>query len=257
MRKNAENDRIVGGFMDRNTELLECVKNGDAAARDALCHENMGLVRKAAQKFSFYGAEFDDLVQTGAIGLLKAIDNFDLSLGVKFSTYAVPMIIGEIRRFLRDDGPIKVSRGIKRTAYHGYAARDELSRKLGREPTLEEIAKCCSVSTEEMAEAFCATAPPDSINREIYSDSARELGDALTEWDSEEQTVNKIAVREILERLEPRERQIIVLRYFKEKTQAEIARVIGVSQVQVSRLEKKVICKIREDEKSFLSKASK
>lgn len=233
--------------MDRNTELLIRWKSGDRSARDALCRENMGLVRNAAQKFSFSGAEKEDLIQTGAVGLLKAIDNFDLSQGVRFSTYAVPMIIGEIRRFLRDDGPIKVSRGIKQTAYRGYSAREELAAKLGREPTISELAEKCGVGAEEMAEAFCATAPPDSINREIYTDSETELGDALCEKDDEERIINKIAVREILEKLEPKERQIIVMRYFKDKTQAEIAKTIGVSQVQVSRIEKKVLCRIREE----------
>lgn len=234
--------------MDRNAELLHNYKNGDKSARDALCSENMGLVCNVARKFCANGVEFDDIAQTGTVGLLKAIDNFDDSFGVKFSTYAVPMIIGEIKRFLRDDGLIKVSRSLKQSAYRGYAAREELSAELGREPTISEISQKSDICVEELVEAFCATTAPDSINREVYTDSNQEFGDILAGKENEDTLINRIAVRSLLEKLEPRDRQIIVLRYFKGKTQAEIARVIGVSQVQVSRLEKKVLRQIRERE---------
>lgn len=233
--------------MDRNSALLQEYKNGDIGAREALCRENMGLVHNVAKKFSV-NYDFEDLVQTGSIGLIKAIDNFDIDMGVKFSTYAVPMIIGEIRRFMRDDGPLKVSRSLKQSAYRGYRARDELSKKLGREPTMLEISNECGICPDELVEAFCATTPPDSINREAYTDSNQEFGEVLAGEDSEERLIDRIAVRDILKKLDPRERQIIFLRYFAGKTQAEIAGVVGVSQVQVSRIEKKVLCRIRKEE---------
>ena len=234
--------------MDRNSILLEEYKSGDISARDKLCEENMGLVWNIVKRFSKSGVEAEDLAQTGTMGLLKAIDNFDPSFDVKFSTYAVPMIIGEIRRFLRDDGLIKVSRSVKQNAYKGYQAREELSKVLNREPTLTEISEKCGVSVEELVEAFEATASPESINREAYSDSNEEFADKLKASDDEERIVNKIAVENILRGLKPRERQILVLRYFKGKTQQEIAPIVGVSQVQVSRIEKKVFEKIREKE---------
>ncbi|MBO5060199.1 MAG: SigB/SigF/SigG family RNA polymerase sigma factor [Clostridia bacterium] len=234
--------------MDKNMMLLVQYKNGDMSARDKLCEENMGLVWNIVKRFSGGGVDAEDLAQTGAVGLLKAIDNFDVSFDVKFSTYAVPMIIGEIRRFLRDDGLIKVSRTLKQSAYKGYKAREELSARLGREPTMTEISERCGVSVEELVEAFEATAVPDSINREAYSDSDEEFADRLKSGDDEEKIVNKIAVENILSRLEPRERQILVLRYFKGKTQQEIAPIVGVSQVQVSRIEKKVFERIRSVE---------
>ncbi len=234
--------------MDKNTELLIRYKNGDKLARDKLCEENMGLVWNIVKRFALSGAEADDLAQTGSVGLLKAIDNFDTSFGVKFSTYAVPMIIGEIRRFLRDDGLIKVSRNIKMNSRKGAVAREELTIILGREPTLEEISNRCGISTEELVEAFEATAVPDSINRETFSDGGGELSGLLKSCDDEERIVDKIAVKNILDKLDKRERQILVLRYFKGKTQQEIAPVIGVSQVQVSRIEKKVLEKIRSAE---------
>ena len=234
--------------MDRNSTLLKEYKNGSAEARDILCNENMGLVLSCVKRFAKNGLETEDLIQTGTIGLLKAIDNFDTSYDVKFSTYAVPMILGEIRRFLRDDGIIKISRNMKQAAYKGYKAREELSTLLRREPTMEEISKKSGVSVEILVEAFEAMTAPDSINREIYTDSNGELGDMITNDDDEEKILNKIAVREILDKLTPRERRIIVLRYFKGKTQQEIAPVIGVSQVQVSRIEKQILEKIRKSE---------
>ncbi len=234
--------------MDNNSILLKEYKNGNFSARDKLCEENMGLVWNIAKRFSKSGVEPEDLAQTGTVGLLKAIDNFNPEFDVKFSTYAVPMIIGEIRRFLRDDGLIKVSRTLKQSAYKGYQAREELAKTLNREPTLFEISQKCGISTEELVEAFEATAAPDSINREIYSDSNEEFADKLKSGDDEEKIVNRIAIENILSSLKPRERQVLVLRYFKGKTQQEIAPIVGVSQVQVSRIEKKAFEKIRERE---------
>ncbi len=234
--------------MDNNSLLLLQYKNGSAEARDRLCSENMRLVWSIVKRFSASGTDPDDLAQTGVMGLLKAIDNFDESFGVKFSTYAVPMIIGEIRRFLRDDGIIKVSRSLKQAAYKGYKAREELSLRLNREPTMEEIAQKSGISVEELVEAFDATTAPDSINREVYEEGGEELSAQLSGDSGEEEIINRLAVREILESLNPRERQVLVLRYFKGKTQQEISTVIGVSQVQVSRIEKQAFKKIRERE---------
>lgn len=233
--------------MDRNLGLLEAYRSGDAKARDTLCQENMGLVWNVVKKFSVQGVDSEDLAQTGMIGLLKAIDNFDESFSVKFSTYAVPMIIGEIRRFLRDDGLIKVSRTLKSQAYLGYKAREELSTELGREPTLMEISKRSGIPAIELATAFEATATPDSINREMYDDSGSEVIDSVKSSDAEEKIINKITVKNILDKLSERERQILILRYFRGKTQAEIAPIVGVSQVQVSRIEKKVFERIRQE----------
>ena len=231
--------------MSNNEALLKDYKRGDLSARDRLCSENMGLVVSIARRFSCGGVDVEDLAQTGSMGLLKAIDNFDESFGVKFSTYAVPMIIGEIRRFLRDDGILKVSRSIKERAYKGYTARDELSKKLGREPTIAELSEYSEISVEDLLEAFDATTPPDSINRSVYYDSESELCESLKSSDSEEKIVDRIMLENMLGCLEKRERQILLLRYFKGKTQQEIADCVGVSQVQVSRIEKKALEKIR------------
>ena len=232
---------------NKNTMLLARCIGGDTLARDKLCEENMGLVWKVAAKFVRQGVEIEDIVQTGAVGLLKAIDNFNPEFDVKFSTYAVPMIIGEIRRFLRDDGIIRVSRSLKSTAYKGYKARSELLCELMREPTMSEISQKCGVGVDELVEAFDATAPPESINRELYTDSKDELLDTLKSVDDEEKIVDKIFAHNILNSLKPRERQILVLRYFGGKTQSEIAPIVGVSQVQVSRIEKRVFEKIRNE----------
>ena len=233
--------------MDRNESLLADLKNGDILARDKLCQENMGLVYNIVKRFGDAKAESEDLMQTGTNGLLKAIDNFDPSFGVKFSTYAVPMIIGEIRRFLRDDGIIKVSRSLKSIAYAGYRAREELSQELGREPTIFEISEKCGISHIEIATAFEATATPDSINRKAYEDSDEEIADLVASTRDEERIINKITIKNILDKLSKREREILILRYFRGKTQAEIAPIVGVSQVQVSRIEKKVIERIRKE----------
>lgn len=233
--------------MDRNTKLLRRIQEGDISARDKLCQENMGLVWNVVKKFQRDGVETEDLAQTGTVGLLKAIDNFDQSFSVKFSTYAVPMIIGEIRKFLRDDGLIKVSRTLKRQAYLGYKAREELLITLGREPTVLEISQKCGIKKEELVEAFDATQAPDSINRELYDDSESEIVDFLKSVEDEEKIINKITVKNILDKLSKREREILILRYFRGKTQAEIAPIVGVSQVQVSRIEKKVIERIRKE----------
>lgn len=232
-------------YASRNAELLERCKNGDKSARDMLCCENMGLVKKIASGFSRSGAANEDLIQTGTVGLIKAIDNFDTSLGVKFSTYAVPMILGEIKRFLRDDGLIKVSRSLKQYALKGARAREELTKTLGREPAISEISEKCGISKEDLICAFEAVREPDSIDRTLFDDSNETFSDRLPSVDEEEKISDRILIEQMLQKIEPKERQVIVLRYFKDKSQQEIADMLGVSQVQVSRIEKRVIEKIR------------
>ena len=233
---------------DRNTELLKRCKNGDKTARDTLCSENMGLVKKIAYSFSRSGAGYDDLVQTGAIGLIKAIDNFDITQNVRFSTYAVPMILGEIRRFFRDDGLIKVSRSTKQLAAKGLKAREELAKTLSREPTICEISEKCGISPEELAYAFDATKEPDSINRTVFENTEETVEDRLFVESDEEKITDRILIEELLDKISPIERQVIVLRYFKDKSQQEIGKMLGISQVQVSRIEKRVLERIRKKE---------
>ena len=235
-------------YTSRNAELLKRCKRGDRTARDALCDENMGLVKKIASGFAKNGVSYEDLVQTGAIGLLKAIDNFDISQNVKFSTYAVPMILGEIKRFLRDDGIIKVSRSLKQTASKGMRAREELMKTLLREPTIKEISAKCGIDAEELAYAFDAVREPDSINRAISENCEETFEDRLSLENEEEKITDRILIEEILGKILPQERQVIVLRYFQDKSQQEIGKILGISQVQVSRIEKRVLDTIREKE---------
>lgn len=238
----------MDALINRNAELLKKCKNGDKSARDMLCNENMGLVKKIAAGFSKSGVAYEDLVQTGAIGLIKAIDNFDISQNVKFSTYAVPMILGEIRRFLRDDGLIKVSRNIKQFASKGFKAREELLKTLSREPTIKEISQKCGISPEDLAYAFDAVREPDSINRELYENSEETYADRLLADGDEEKITDRILIEEMLREISAEERQVIVLRYFKDKSQQEIGNLLGISQVQVSRIEKRVFERIRKKE---------
>ena len=228
--------------MNNNNFLLEKAKNGDKSAEDKLVEINMGLVIHAAKKFSNRGYDFEELTQVGAIGLIKAIQRFDNSYDVQFSTYAVPMIMGEIRRFLRDDGIIKISRSIKETAIKGWRAEEILRRKLKREPTINEISAECQIPAENLIEAFEAAASPESI---YYENEDSSHCEKLKAPDCENDIINKVLISGLLDKLETREKQIIVLRYFKEQTQAQIAQIIGVSQVQISRIEKNVLEKMR------------
>lgn len=231
-----------------NAALLERVGNGDKEAEELLVKENMGLVWSIVRRFTGRGHDLEDLAQIGAIGLIKAIKKFDTSYGVQFSTYAVPMIMGEIKRFLRDDGAIKISRGLKELAMKGYATQERLRRQFGRDVHIEEIAKECRVDAEDLVEAFEAVIPMESIDQTLYDDGEKKLSliDKLPSDSYEEKSVNRVVVQEALSKLQPRERQIILLRYFQGRTQAETAKVIGVSQVQISRLEKATLAKIRE-----------
>ena len=230
--------------MDDILALIGRAHQGDKSARDILTEKNMGLVHSIARRFQNRGAELEDLVQIGCIGLLKAIDKFDLSYEVRFSTYAVPMITGEIKRFLRDDGMVKVSRSLKEAAGKAYAVREELLMKTGQEPSMEEIAKELSVSEEELIMAMESSAQVESLQKTIYQSDGSDI--ALEDKLPYEKDEQEEVLEDILGSLNARERELIYLRFFKEKTQTSIAKMMGMSQVQVSRLEKKILKALRE-----------
>ncbi|MCA0985860.1 RNA polymerase sporulation sigma factor SigF [Guptibacillus algicola] len=228
-------------------ELIKQSQKGDQQARDQIVQKNMRLVWSVVQRFLNRGYEADDLFQIGCIGLLKSVDKFDLSYDVKFSTYAVPMIIGEIQRFIRDDGTVKVSRSLKETGNKVRKARDELSKTLGRTPTINEIAELIEVTPEEVVMAQEAVRAPSSIHETVYEND----GDPITLLDqiadhSDTSWFDKIALQDALQQLDSRERLIVYLRYYKDQTQSEVAERLGISQVQVSRLEKKILKEIKE-----------
>ncbi|WP_167955011.1 RNA polymerase sporulation sigma factor SigF [Anaerosporobacter faecicola] len=230
-------------------ELIRLSKTGDKEARDLLVTENVGLVWSIVRRFAGRGHELEDLFQIGSIGLIKAIDKFDLSYEVKFSTYAVPMITGEIKRFLRDDGMIKVSRSLKEIAVKVKITREILGSALNREPTIEEISEEIAVPTEEIVMALESNSEVESLYKTIYQGDGNAifLIDKLEQVQDEQETVvDKLALQEILDSLEPKEQDIIRLRYFMNKTQSDIAKKLGISQVQVSRLEKKILLAMRE-----------
>ena len=222
-------------------ELIRAAQQGDRRARDKLVCENMGLVWSVVRRFKGRGQEMEDLFQIGSIGLLKAIDKFDLNFQVCFSTYAVPLIAGEIRRFLRDDGLIKVSRTLKEQAYKAGIAREQLGMELGRDPTMEELAGRMGLCVEEAAAV-------ESLSRTIYQGdgNAITLMDRLEkEGDISEELVNQLVVDQLLSHLPDLERRLLELRYFSEKTQAQTAKELGITQVQVSRLERKILGQLR------------
>ena len=228
-----------------NALLLKRIESGDNSAFDEMVSSNMALVKSVARSFSGRGCEDEDLVQIGSIGLIKAIRKFDESFGVMFSTYAVPMIAGEIRRFLRDDGLIKVSRAVKETANKGRKAQEILRKELGRDPTIGEVSSKTGNSCENLAYAFEACGKPESINA-IAADTGKEFSDAGKSGSCEERTIDRLLVSEALNLLDRKERMVIVLRYLHQLPQSEIAPIIGVSQVQISRIEKKALEKIRK-----------
>ena len=230
-------------------ELLKRIRAGDQAARDEMINGNLRLVLSVVQKFTNRGENLDDLFQVGCIGLIKAIDKFDLSFDVKFSTYAVPMIAGEIKRFLRDDGMIKVSRVLKETAVKAKSVKEALNLKLGREPTLNEIAGELGICVEELAAAMESGAEIESLQKTIYQGdgSSIHLMDKLEEKSNPaEEVMNKMLLGRLLNELSPQERKIIIRRYYMEQTQTQIAKELGISQVQVSRMEKKILKSMRE-----------
>lgn len=230
-----------------NLLLIEKMRLGDKEAENTLIEQNMGLVYSVVKRFSIRGYETDDLVQVGSIGLIKAAKKFDTSFDVKFSTYAVPMIMGEIKRFLRDDGAIKISRSLKEIAMKGWRVEEVLRKRLNREPTINEVSRECGISAQSLVEAYDAATPPESIYESVYNGGAKDikLVDTISDKNIEDEIVNRVMVNGIMKMLTERERKILILRYFRGKTQSEIARSLGVSQVQVSRIEKKTIQKIR------------
>ncbi len=231
--------------MSRIEDLISRSQQGDRDASEQLVQENAGLIWSVAKRFIGRGTEMDDLYQLGCLGFLKAVDGFDLQYGTQFSTYAVPKIAGEIRRFLRDDGAVKVSRSIKEQAAAIKGVRSRLTGALGREPTIQEISRQTGFTPEEIALAETATAATESIQRET-GDEGFSLEDVLTDTESEEKMVEKIALRQAIDKLPHRESMVIKLRYFHGLTQERVSRVLEVSQVQVSRIEKKALAMLKE-----------
>ncbi len=243
--------------------MIKLAHNGDKEARDLLVNENVGLIWSIVKRFSGRGYEMEDLFQIGCIGILKAIDKFDITFNVQFSTYAVPMITGEIKRFLRDDGIIKVSRSLKENNYKISKAVGELSIKLNREPTIEEIAEKLEMSSEEIIMTMEANIEVESIHKTIYQNDGNEIylvdkiskdgisssieNINISEDTEKDNLINHMVLKEIIEKLDPREKELIILRYYKDKTQVEVAKVLGISQVQVSRMEKKILLKMRKN----------
>lgn len=230
-------------------ELIRRSQQGDKEARDKVITDNIGLVWSIVRRFMCRGHEPEDLFQIGSIGLMKAIDKFDMSYEVKFSTYAVPMIMGEIKRFLRDDGAIKVSRSLKETAGKIRITREKLSNLYGREPTLEEIGNELNLAKEEVVMALESGAEVESLYKTIYQGdgNAIYLIDKLEQTNDENEImIDKLALRETIASLDEKDQELIKLRYFMDRTQTDIAKELGISQVQVSRLEKKILLKMRE-----------
>lgn len=235
--------------MDRIHNLIKEAQEGNKDAFECIVNENIGLVWSVVKRFQGRNVENDDLFQLGSMGLVKAIKNFNFEFDVKFSTYAVPMIMGEIKRFLRDDGIIKISRGLKETAFKAMKAREILILKNNKEPTIDEIAEYINIDRETLTMAINSAREVDSIDREIETDNGKDMkiiDTIAAEEDKSEKIVDNIVINETLNKLDERERRIVLMRYIDELTQSEVAKIIGVSQVQVSRLEKKILLKMRE-----------
>lgn len=228
-------------------ELLKKMHAGDKTARDKLVNGNLRLVLSVIQRFVNRGENLDDLFQVGTIGLMKAIDNFDISQNVRFSTYAVPMIIGEVRRYLRDNNALRVSRSMRDTAYHAMQVKEQLQAKLNRDPTMEEIAEALKIPVSEVVVALEAIVEPVSLYEPVYSDGGDTIYvmDQVGSMDSDSDWLDEITIKETIRNLSPREKKILALRFMDGKTQTEVASEIGISQAQVSRLEKGAICKIK------------
>ena len=235
--------------MDRTEELIRRSQDGDKAARDILIEENMGLIHHVVKRFLGRGVEAEDLFQIGAVGLVKAVDRFDLSFGVRFSTYAVPMIAGEIKRFLRDDSMIKVSRSLKELVVKAARLREQLLMERGEEPGVDELAERLRVEPEELVQAMDSCTEVESLQKVISQGDGE--GVSLMERveqgkDEQEALLRRILLEELLSSLDPKERRLIVLRFFHDRTQTQVASELGMSQVQVSRLEKKILSALKE-----------
>ena len=227
-----------------NTVLIRRAQAGERESREVLIEQNLGLVHHIVKRFLNRGYEAEDLFQIGVIGLIKAIDKFDTGYEVKFSTYAVPLITGEIKRFIRDDGLVKVSRTLKENGSRVKYARERLLKSLGREPTLEEVAIEAALTTEEVILAMEAGARVESIYQSVYQSDGNEI--YLVDQLADEKRLDRLLVKQLLKSLPEMERTLITLRYFRDKTQTEVAGLLGISQVQVSRMEKKILLGLRE-----------
>ena len=235
---------------EQTMALLRRAKAGDSGAREELISGNLRLVLSVIQKFSGRGENPDDLFQVGCVGLIKAIDGFDLSQPVRFSTYGVPMIVGEIRRYLRDNSAVRVSRSLRDTAYRVMQAREQLMAGSQREPTVEELAQTLGIPREEVVFAMDAVTEPVSLYEPLYSDSGDTvcvLDQVRDKKNTDEQWLEHIALKDALDRLGERERHILALRFYEGKTQMEVSAEVGISQAQVSRLEKSVLKSIRKN----------
>lgn len=242
--------------MEEVSVLIAKAQAGDSGARDVLIEENLGLVHHIVKRFAGRGYDMEDLFQTGTIGLMKAIDHFDLSYDVKFSTYAVPLIAGEIRRFLRDDGMVKVSRSLKDANYKLHLAKKALQAELGREPTLHEICERARISYEDAVMAVGAAGEVESLSKTVYEGDGKEIvlldkvaAQSMDDpWEDTEKNklLDRMLLKQLLEELPEKERTLIRLRYYEDRTQTQIAKEMGISQVQVSRLEKRILIRMRE-----------
>ncbi|MGN0335680.1 MAG: SigB/SigF/SigG family RNA polymerase sigma factor [Lachnospiraceae bacterium] len=235
--------------MEHTLELIRLSQMGENEAKEQLIEENSGLIWSIVRRYLNRGYEAEDLYQIGAIGLIRAIDKFDFSYEVKFSTYAVPLISGEIKRFLRDDGMIKVSRTLKENKWKIQTAAEKIRNREGREPTLEEIAEEVSLEVEDVVLSLEAQTEVDSIDEIIYQGdgNAISLGDRIADQkDAQEEMLNRLLLEQLLETLEERERKLITLRYFENMPQIRVAEQLHISQVQVSRMEKKILLRMRE-----------
>lgn len=230
-------------------ELISMARKGDKEARDKVIQDNMGLVYSIVGRYAGRGYDSEELTQIGAIGLIKAVDKFDTGYDVKFSTYAVPLISGEIKRFLRDDGMVRVSRSIKENGWKIRRAADKLSQQLDREPSIEELAAATEIAPEDIVIALEANSEVESINRPICFSDGKEVSleeriQEKTDWN--EQLLNRMLVEQLMRLLDETEQALIRMRYYEDKTQREVAEQLGISQVQVSRLEKKILCNLRK-----------
>ena len=233
---------------ERTIQLIAMAKNGDEEAMETLVRCNIALVRSIVKKYINRGVEYEDLYQIGSMGLVKAVKNFDPAYNVRFSTYAVPMIAGEIKRYLRDDGMIKVSRSLKELAGRAAIAHSELSSKLGRDPGIRELAEYMGEDAEEIAMAMDASRPHVSIYEPAFGDDGDTMVmDKLSVGgQGEDEMLDRVLLQQLIDILDPREQRIIMLRYFRGRTQSEIAASMGISQVQVSRLESRIMKKLKE-----------
>ncbi len=235
---------------ERNVALLERVRDGDPDAESALVEENLGLVRQVARRFLDRGTEYEDLVQIGTIGMVKAIRSFSLERGTAFSTYAVPLIVGEIRRHLRDDGPIKVSRIYKRQGISLIHEKNRILAEEGRDPGIAELAERCGVSVEEAAISLDSISPVTSLSDFVYGEDSVTYEGVIADSDSEnesEKICDRIALAQCITRLPPLWRKIVLMRYYRNMTQQQTASVLGLTQVKISREEKKILAFLREE----------